>query len=363
MAQQKRALIFAAPPPPLGGVSSLVDMLQQTLKHTPGLVFAAPVTKQKGLVASALRPLLNMSRLTVASLRVSRGARVLFFSSAGTSFYEKLGWLSLLRVVGRHAVMVMVDGNFPDFWGRMPMPVRYLTRCLVVSPHVTLGVQSEQWSKYYMSILPSADCVQVSATVAREFREATPRRAEEVEASVQTILYVGWMIPEKGVLDLLDAFAIVARTNPKTKLRMVGPLFDGAEHWRDRARARGVDGRVDFVGPIHDRQSLIGEFQSASVFVLPSHFEGFPVALLEAMSLGLACVGTAVGGIPDILDGGSAGIVVPACDPEALSLALAKLLDHEKLRQHLACAARTRIAHFYTEEAFITSYLELIKLI
>jgi glycosyltransferase involved in cell wall biosynthesis len=363
MEQLNRGLIFAALPPPLGGVSSLVVMLQQSLKHTPGLLFATPLAKQKGWwVMSALRPLRNLSRLAMASLRVSPGARVLFFSSSGASFYEKLFWLLMLRLLGRHAVIVMVDGNFPDFWERMPMPVRHLIRWLVVYPRVTLGAQSEQWSKYYKRILPGADCVQVSATVAREFRETSPLRAKEVEAPVQTILYVGWMILEKGVLDLLDAFAIVANTNQKTRLRMVGPLFELQEYWQEHARARGVDGRVDLIGPLHDRQLLIAEFQSASMFVLPSHFEGFPVALLEAMSQGLPCVGTDVGGIPDILDHGAAGLVVPARDSNALAQALASLLIDQHQRKHLAKTAAERVRAIYSESAFTTSYLHILAL-
>jgi glycosyltransferase involved in cell wall biosynthesis len=354
---QPRALIFAAPPPPLGGVSSLVAMLMQSMAHNDPVAFASPLAKQGGL-PGVLRPLINLWRLARASRRVGRGERVLFFSSAGASFYEKLAWLLLLRLSERHAVMVMVDGNFPYFWQHLPALVRLFARTLTINAHVTIGVQSEQWRQYYQRILPGSDCVAISATVTQEFRETeVPHELPENS----TVLYVGWMIAEKGVLDLLDAFQQLHVNCPHARLRMVGPLFSGADYWHGQARQRGIEGKVEFAGPIHDRQALIDEFRLAAVFVLPSHVEGFPVALLEAMSQGLPCVGSAVGGIPDILDHGAAGVIVPPRDPMALARALENLLLDPSMRQALATIGCERVRREYTEAAFASSYLKILN--
>lgn len=355
---QPKALVFGASPPPLGGVSSLVAMLSQSLAHNDAVAFASPLPKQGGLVG-VLRPLVNLWRLARASHRVGRAERVLFFSSAGASFYEKLAWLLLLRLAGRHAVMVMVDGNFPDFWGRMPAMAKLFARALTINAHVTIGVQSEQWRLYYQRNFPGSNCVAISATVTQEFRE-TGVSLELSKGS--TILYVGWMIPEKGVLDLLDAFAHLHNHRPQARLRMVGPLFSGADHWSAQVQARGIAEKVEFAGPIHDRQALINEFRLATVFVLPSHVEGFPVALLEAMSQGLPCVGTAVGGIPDILDHGAAGVIVPPRNPKALSSALENLLEDSSKRQALSTISGERLRREYTEAAFTSSYLKILNI-
>jgi glycosyltransferase involved in cell wall biosynthesis len=358
MAVKYRALVFAAPPPPVGGVSSIVAMLRQSLVETPGLGFAMPLVKQGGLLG-ALRPIANLWRLAQAALRVERGGRVLFFSSAGASFYEKLAWLLLMQLCGRHAVMVMVDGNFPAYWGSMPVLVRRVVRALAASARISIGVQSEQWRRYYQGIFPGAECVAVSATVTREFRTALPWQDT---ASVPTVLYVGWMIPAKGVLDLLQAFQRVHASCPQARLRMVGPLFDTASYWHSQAQALGISACVDFVGPVHDRLMLIEALHAATVFVLPSHAEGLPVALLEAMSLGVPCVGSDVGGIPDLLNHGSAGIIVPPCDPGALALALEDLLRDPRRRNQLSAHAAAHARSAYGDTAFAASYLKILGL-
>jgi glycosyltransferase involved in cell wall biosynthesis len=356
--KQSRALIFAAPPPPLGGVSSLVSMLKQSLSRNVAVVFASPLVKQRG-IKGVLRPLVNLWRLARAARFVARGERVLFFSSAGASFFEKLGWLIILRLSRRHAVMVMVDGNFPNFWHHLPAFAQQFARALTINASVTIGVQSEQWRNYYKGILPGSDCVQISATVTQEFLE-TEVPCELPESS--TVLYVGWMIAEKGVLDLLDAFMHLHAHLPRARLRMVGPLFSGADYWQGQARQRGIEGKVEFAGPIHDRQALIDEYRFSAVFVLPSHVEGFPVALLEAMSLGLPCVGSEVGGIPDILDYGAAGVIVPPRNPMALANALEILLTDPSRRQALSAIASKRVRSEYSEVAFSSSYLKILDI-
>jgi glycosyltransferase involved in cell wall biosynthesis len=353
-----RALVFAAPPPPIGGVSSIVAMLRQSLAGTLGLGFSAPLSKDVGLV-SAIRPIVNLLRLVKAALRTERGARVLFFSSAGASFYEKLAWLMLLRISGRHAVIVMVDGNFPAYWEAMPSVAKRIARALTCAAEVTIGVQSERWRLYYESILSGAQCVVISATVDREFRAALPWQDT---ASIPTVLYVGWMIPGKGVLDLLKAFQQVHSIFPHVRLRMIGPLLDADFQLQVEAQALGISASVDFVGPVHDRQALIDALRAATVFVLPSHAEGLPVALLEAMTIGVPCISSDVGGIPDLLDHGGAGIIVPPCDPGALAQALKVLLGDPIRRSQLSRQAAIRARDVYDAANFAASYLNILDL-
>ncbi len=354
----KRALIFAALPPPIGGVSSIVAMLHQSLRGTSGLVFSSPLPKQRGFMG-LVRPIVNSWRLMQETLRIDRGARVLFFASAGVSFYEKLAWLLLVRITGRHAVVVMVDGNFPVYWSEMPGLTARLVRMLVSHELVTIGVQSEQWRRYYEGIFPGADCVIISATVAQEFRNAPLWKDETL---VPTVIYVGWMISSKGISDLMSAFQRVKADCPRARLCMVGPIFDGAPIWHTYAQDLGIAESVDFMGPVHDRATLIDLLRKASVFVLPSHAEGFPVALLEAMTIGVPCVASDVGGIPDLLDHGSAGVIVPPSDPVKLAKALDGLLKDPFRRQCLSLQAADRARTTYGFATFVESYLNILAL-
>jgi glycosyltransferase involved in cell wall biosynthesis len=360
MPKNINALIYAALPPPVGGVASIVAMLHQDMGHRSDVCFASPQVKGAGWFTRISRPLVNLAKLVFAITRVNRGGRVLFFSSAWGSFFEKLLWSQVVILRGRRPIIVMVAGDFPIFWDNCHPALRKWSSKILCNPRLELGAQSEGWRNYYWSIFPSASIKVVGATVAPTFFEHT--RPEGLSQRDITILYVGWIIPEKGALDLLDAMEILRATHPEARLRMVGPLFGKEAYWNHASSDRGIAAQVEYVGSISDRQRLMGEFDAASIFVFPSHFEGFPVALLEAITMGLACVGTSVGGIPDILNHGKAGIVVAPKAPMELATALKSLLDDHGLVAKLSEQASMRARNVYSHSACIESYKNLLGL-
>jgi len=352
------ALIYAPLPPPIGGIASIVDMLHRGIGERNDISFITPISKGRGFYADAARPTRNILRLIQAVGSIKRKGRILFFSSARGSFFEKLFWALLVILRGRKAVVVMVDGNFPPFWDSCSQMLRNFFSWVVNNSNFELGAQSEEWRSYYQSIFPLARIKVVGATVAEEFFDHI--RQPDTTLRKVTILYVGWIIHQKGMIDLLDAATLLCKTHPEAKFRLVGPLFGKEEYWNNEITNRGISSQVEFLGSFSDRKSLINEFDTASIFVFPSHFEGFPVALLEAITMGLACVGTSIGGIPDILDHGRAGIVIPPHSPTELANALKYLLDKpdevEKLSKHASIRART----VYSHATCMESYMQLM---
>jgi glycosyltransferase involved in cell wall biosynthesis len=140
-------------------------------------------------------------------------------------------------------------------------------------------------------------------------------------ATTPLLLYVGNLKTSKGCLDLLDAFPALLAMHPHARLIYVG---DGPD--RDVLRARiialGCGQHVELAGATaHD--ALGDWFRAADLLCLPSHNEGVPNVVLEAMACGTPVVATRVGGIPEVVPE-YAGILVPPHDPAALSAALVK---------------------------------------
>ena len=353
-----RAHIFAAPPPPLGGVASIVNMLKHSLASFDGLGFSSPQPKEGGL-SIVIRPMANLLLLCQAVFQVQYGGRILFFSSSGLSFFEKLVWALLVCLCGRQPVIVMVDGHFPAFWVRLPAYLKCVAIVLLHQSNATLGVQSQKWSCYFHSILSPADCQVVAATVDSEFFVASPWK--DLNRS-PTILYIGWITHSKGVADLMHGFAQIAHAYPGSKLRLIGPLFDQLQAWQNLALSLGILDQTDFVGPVAVRQHLIAEFQNATLFVLPSHAEGLPVVLLEAMAVGLPCIATDVGSVPDLLDNEQSGVLVPPQQPSRLAGAMDNLLRNPDKRRSIARSALVRARYCFGEDQFISSYQKLLRL-
>ena len=143
--------------------------------------------------------------------------------------------------------------------------------------------------------------------------------------------------PRKGVDDLIRAFALVAPRHRAAHLNIVG---DGPERAALAALAAelGLAGRVRFHGEVGAPQGIL---RATDVFVLASRSEPFGLVNLEARSAGCAMIGTAVGGIPEALEHGRAGLLVPPRDPPALARALDDLLgDPDALAAFRAAALR-----------------------
>jgi glycosyltransferase involved in cell wall biosynthesis len=150
--------------------------------------------------------------------------------------------------------------------------------------------------------------------------------------------------PRKGVYDLVTAIAAAQRTLPagSPELRLVvagdgdGPAL---AEFADRAGVGRQLERLGWISPVERNQQLA----RASLFVLPSHHEGLPMSMLEAMSARVPIIVSSVGGIPDMVTHGVHGLVVPPGDIDALGAALVQLVFNRPLQEALSSAARERI--------------------
>jgi glycosyltransferase involved in cell wall biosynthesis len=166
-------------------------------------------------------------------------------------------------------------------------------------------------------------------------RNLQVRASLGVPAEAQMLLFIGNLKPAKGCLDLLDAFVAVAALHPALQVVFIG---DGAarEALMQRAAQAGLAGRVHLIGKL-EHDMLPAWFAAADLFCLPSHNEGVPNVVLEAMACGVPVLATRVGGIPEVVPD-FAGVLVPAQDgtalAAALSAALARTWDAARIAAH-----------------------------
>ncbi len=148
--------------------------------------------------------------------------------------------------------------------------------------------------------------------------------------------------PIKGAEDLLEGFLKAAATRPPLRLFLGG---DGPlkERLLERARRSPLANRVAIGGSWIDPADVL---PALDLFALTSRNEGMGRALVEAMACGLPVVASAVGGVPEVLEEGGAGLLIPPADPEAVALAIGRLADDGASTAALAQRARTRSIAF-----------------
>jgi glycosyltransferase involved in cell wall biosynthesis len=148
----------------------------------------------------------------------------------------------------------------------------------------------------------------------------------------RSILYVGRLETRKGALEMMQAFARIAPQHPDARLVMVG---DGTERGACERMAQELGLRVLFAGARPHAQ--VGSWLGAcNLLCLPSHAEGTPNVVLEALASGRRVVATHVGGIPDVVDRPELGELVPPKDVGALAGALARALVHDYVGEDVA---------------------------
>lgn len=169
---------------------------------------------------------------------------------------------------------------------------------------------------------------------------------------------VGRLVERKGHYDLLDAWPTVLEDYPNGQLVLIGdgPEREGLE---DHAGRLGVDSSVHLVGRRDDIPELLALFD---VFGFPSHYEGLPGALLEAMCAGLPIVTTPVDGNSELVTDGEHGLYVPVKKPKALADTLKQLLDDPELASRLGQAARAHAKSSFCLVTMVEQFENLYRL-
>jgi glycosyltransferase involved in cell wall biosynthesis len=157
--------------------------------------------------------------------------------------------------------------------------------------------------------------------------------ARAAEAPPLRVLFVGNIIERKGLLSLLEALS--ASPPGAWKLTVVGSRSVDPEHVRRVdlfVKERGLQAQVEMKGHLDDRQ-LAGEYRAHHVLAVPSSYEGYGIAYLEAMGFGVVPIGTTSGGVVEVIENGKNGFLVPSGDSRALAdLVLRLATDRDLLR-------------------------------
>jgi glycosyltransferase involved in cell wall biosynthesis len=190
------------------------------------------------------------------------------------------------------------------------------------------------------------------------FRE--PRAARD--RTTQEVLFAGGIAPQKGVHHLIAAFDALAPAFPGARLVIAGAVLNRryAASLRQEVGRRGLAGRVRFTAHL-PQQLLATRMREAAVLALPSLSEGLPRVVLEAMAAGCPVVATRVGGIPEVIEDGRTGLLVPPGDEGSLSDALRRLLARPEDAAAMGQRARASAAALFSPDRYLRGYSELFS--
>ena len=289
--------------------------------------------RKLGMALSALVQLpvrLLTSRVDAVHIHVSQGASV----------YRKMLLAWIVFLFGKPLIFHTHGGDVAKRFPTLPAPLRRMIAWTYRRADLVIAL-GEAWRRFYI------DAMGVEDDRAIILRNPVPMPATlptRPAAPPLRLLYLGMLSEPKGAFDLIDAIASMPEED-RSGLRLIMAGHGEIDRARSIVAAQKLEQVIEirgWIGPV-ERDAL---FRDVHGLVLPSHFEGMPMALLEAMSFGLAVIATPVGAIPDVVVDGRNGFLVPVADQAALAASIKRLLDDATLCQDLGKTARESVEPF-----------------
>ena len=298
----------------------------------------------------------TLSPLHLALFLLRTGAEIVHINASldPKSYWRDLTYLLVARLLRRRVVNQIHGGAMPqDFFRGNALLTWILRRFLVSSDAVTV-LSSAELAAYRafdprikVHLVPNAIDPAGLADRVRSYNAHDPLR----------LVYVGRLVRAKGLFEVIEALAGLKRAGRKFSFRIAGQGPDQGELMAASERA-GLGDRVRFLGSVLAEQKR-RLWLDSDVLVFPSHREGLPYSLLEAMGAGCVPITTAVAAIPDVMRDGEHGLFVPVNDERALQTAVAALDDDRDGLARMAKAARRRVLERYTVARLAADFREL----
>jgi len=290
---------------------------------------APPSVPPPALPRRAARALARFSRF---GRRVWAADVVLIFAADAVSLLEK-GCMCILARLARRGVVLRVSGGNVPVQCERSLAFRAWLRLVLGSAHFVC-TQSAYWTAYFGRYVGCDKVIEVSNGVELG-------RPPASHPPGGRIVFVGWVTREKGVFEALDVLVGVRQVHPSATLTIVGGGRDldtfaaivDERGLRCAARITGWLGR-------HDVQRVLSE---SDVFLFPSHSEGLPNAVIEAMAAGLPVVATRVGGLPDLIRHRENGFLVEVGDVAGMTERISELLARPDQAQEIGQRGRQTV--------------------
>ena len=334
----------------VGGIASVVEQMVSLDFEGRYRVEAFETTfrpdESESVACRLIRHIRHLGKLSKLCRQASPGI-VHVHTCSGWSLYRSAADIMTARLAGCATVLHVHGAAFDKFHDEAGPLTRRVISWSLASADMVIAL-SDGWKEKLSAMAPHAriEVVENSVPQPNDFHRPThdgPLR----------LLLLSRMDEWKGVDDLLDAMQLLQASDCRMELVLAGPpgTAGDADTIAEKIRDRRLTGRVRYVG------SMLGQLKSellrwADAYVQPSHHEGLPISLLEALSFGLPIVATRVGAVPEVITHGREGLLVEPRRADLLADSLYELSLCKDVRRAMGAHARNLARSRFSPDRF-----------
>jgi glycosyltransferase involved in cell wall biosynthesis len=326
----------------LGGITTLVETLLPVLEKRVSLFYFASV-KSRALKDSGK---MSLGNIGIAISQYARFLRDLLrfrpniihlHTSQGLAWLKDTFYVITGKIFRCHIVLHIHGGDFVTLYTASPRLVQNYTRRILGLADAVITVSTE-WQSRFNSLIPAdrvyayKNCIDTQSIQPNLSQNSSTR---------SNILFIGRISQLKGAFDLIEALHSLRSTGLNFQAWIIGPEGEAGDFQKacDRLAKLELAGVCELLGAT-PREKTLQFLSQADIFVLPSYYEGLPMALLEASAAGLPVIATSVGGIPEVVQEGCNGFLLLPGDIQSLADRLARLIVDPALRSQMGQHSR-----------------------
>lgn len=318
----------------LGGIASVLSSYSTIIKPFHCL----STNSRYGLING----LINFS-LTMLGLPIQRikGRKILHIHHACAKSLPRKAIIARWgRILGFKIILHCHGGAIVDYASKIG--VNKVTRMLKTA-HVNV-VLSKTWQKNFANVFGIYDTVTINNIIETPSTSISAHGMQKGETL--KLVFLGRLVRDKGIHELLEAISIIKSEGLPVLLTICG---DGdVDSINALIQSLNIGDLIHFVGWVNakERESIL---ERSNCLILPSYYEGIPICILEAMSMGLAIIATKVGGVPDIVTNKKNGLLVKSHDVNEIVNSIRTLINNPYLVEKFGIENITKAEAFYPE--------------
>lgn len=302
-------------------------------------------------------------RVFIKKIHKDKPDVVLAFCSTGASLLEKCLMIWYARYLGIPGIIFPRGGALIENCKKSKITSFWVSK--ILGGAEKFFCQGTKWQQFAMGICgfsrQNAPIVP-NWTASQKLLNVGKKRELDYTLTQLKILYVGWVEKGKGILDLVKAANYMVSMGKKDFMFTIAGDGNAMAELKRLISHSNMENYFNLLGWV-DLEELIGLYSVNEIFILPSHAEGLPNAMIEAMAAGLAVIVTPVGNIPDVIRDESNGIIIEPANPKMIAEKIIDLSANRDKLKNIACNAKDTALNYFSVEPVVDIFENEIEML